>query len=265
MVKYYMLDTAINAAKIGGEIIMRHYRDGGVSDFERKRDSDYVTQVDLESQNAIVEYILQKYPHHAILAEEEGGKEGEEFRWIIDPLDGTTNFIHRFPQFAVSVAAERMDESAGNSGVMEVGAVLNPVNGELYSAQRGKGAFLNGRQIKVSGRSRMADCLLATGFPFREKDYLEKFLDIFRRMFYEVSDIRRAGAAALDLCWVASGTLDGFWEQGLSAWDVAAGSLIVTEAGGTVVDFSSGGKYIYNSEIVAATPEIAQSMLKLIS
>ncbi|MBC8204950.1 inositol monophosphatase [bacterium] len=260
-----LLQTAVNAARIGGDIIMRHYYNNNVKKLTHKKPSDYVTEVDRESQDAIVEYILKRFPHHAILAEEEGGgKEGEECRWIIDPLDGTTNFIHHFPVFAVSVAVERLDDSPRDVSSIEAGAVLNPVSGELFSAQSGGGAFLNGKSIKVSGRSKIEDCLIATGFPFRNKDYLEEFLTIFKRMFNAVSGIRRAGAAAIDLCWVASGALDGFWEQGLSPWDVAAGSLIVKEAGGTLSDFQGGSGYIWNREIIAAAPGIHQMMLNLI-
>ncbi len=258
-----LLETAKGAALVGGEVLLRHYRKGGIGKVEHKSEKDYVTEVDLESQRAIVSYVLERFPSHGILAEERGGGiSGEDYRWIIDPLDGTTNFIHSFPVFAVSVAVERMASGVEGFGEIEAGAVLNPVSGELSYAGRGLGAFRNGESISVSHRVEFSDCLLATGFPFREKDYLGDFLELFSRLFHAVSGIRRAGAAALDLCWTASGALDGFWEKGLSPWDMAAGSLIVREAGGIVSGFGGEPDYLETGNIVAATPEIQGKILE---
>lgn len=259
-----MLNTAIEAAKLGARILMENFHSRSAKDFTRKADSDYVTDIDKLSQNAIVEYILNAFPHHAILAEEEGGGiEGEEFRWIIDPLDGTTNYIHGFPVFAVSVAVERY-QSKDNFGIIEAGAVINPLTNDLYYAEKGKGAFQNGDEIKVSGCSEFQNALIATGFPFREKSHLEQFFAIFRNMFQGCSGIRRAGAAALDLCWVASGALDGFWEKGLSVWDLAAGCLIVLEAGGVISDFQGGNEYLKSGNIITANSNIYPYMLNII-
>lgn len=262
-----MLKTAIEAAQAGSKVLLDSLRNGEqIQGIDRKSASDFVTEVDRRSQETIIELILRRFPHHAVMAEETGGGvSGREFRWIIDPLDGTTNFIHGFPVFAVSVAAERYEPGSGGFGPIEAGAVVNPVSGELFSAQMGKGAFRNGERISVSGRARLEDCIFATGFPFREKDYLEEFFRIFRNMFQAVSGIRRAGAAALDLCWTASGALDGFWEKGLSPWDLAAGCLIVAEAGGMVSDFEGGQNHLVSGNIVASTPEIHRRMLELIA
>ena len=262
-----MIETAIDAARTGAKILMEGLSSHSFRNhIERKSASDYVTDIDRKSQEAIVELILKRFPGHAIMAEETGGGiEGEEIRWIIDPLDGTTNYIHGFPVFAVSVAAEKYDRNNPGFGEILVGAVINPSSNDLYCAEAGKGAFLRGERIKVSGRKELSECILATGFPFREKEYLEEFLVIFRRMFKSVSGIRRAGAAAMDLCWTAQGVLDGFWEKGLSPWDIAAGSLIVKEAGGIVSDFKGGDKYLESGNILTSTPEIHEKMLELLN
>ena len=261
-----MLETAIQAARIGAKIILANFNSHSAKDFTRKADSDYVTEIDKLSQTAVVEYILKRFPSHAILAEEAGGGvEGDDFRWIIDPLDGTTNYIHGFPVFAVSVAVEKYQTGQIGFGSVQAGAVINPLSNELYYAEKGKGAFCNDQKITVSSCSEFRNALIATGFPFREKGYLEEFLNIFRRMFKSCSGIRRAGAAALDLCWVASGALDGFWEKGLSAWDLAAGCLIIEEAGGVVCDFNKGRKYLETGNIIAANPTIHPSMVNIVS
>jgi len=261
-----MLEAVIKAAKIGGEVLRRNLYKARELQFDRKRISDYVCEVDKQSQAEIIEFIRKEYPEHAILAEESGGRiAGGEYRWIIDPLDGTTNYLHGFPVFAVSVAVEEYNSRAQRYGEMQAGAVYNPVSQDLYYGERGKGAFKNGERIQVSRCTDFSRALLATGFPFREKEYLEEFLAIFRRMFNHCSGIRRAGSAALDLCWVAEGVFDGFWEKGLSAWDMAAGSLLVKESGGKVTDFTGGGDYLASGNIAAGAPEILSKMLKFIN
>ena len=261
-----LLETAKEAALVGGEVLLSHYRRSGIGEIASKSEKDYVTEVDLESQRAIVDYILKQRPLNAILAEETGGEApGTEFRWIIDPLDGTTNFIHGFPVFAVSVAVEKYDPDREGFGTIEAGAALNPVSGELFYAGRGAGAFCNGEKISVSHRSLLKDCLVATGFPFRDKGYLGEFMRIFERMFHATSGIRRPGAAVLDLCWTASGALDGFWEKGLSPWDMAAGSLIVKEAGGIVTGFSGREDYLETGDIIAGPPEIHRQILEVVN
>ena len=261
-----MIETAIEAARTGAKILMEGLTSPGFRNhIELKSASDYVTDIDRKSQEAIVELILKRFPGHAIMAEESGGGiDGDEMRWIIDPLDGTTNYIHGFPVFAVSVAAERYDRNRPGFGEILVGAVINPSSNDLYCAEASKGAFCKGERIKVSGRNELAECILATGFPFREKRYLEEFLTIFRRVFYSVSGVRRTGSAAMDLCWTAHGALDGFWEKGLSPWDMAAGSLIIKEAGGIVSDFKGGDDYLSSGNILTSTPDIHERMLELI-
>jgi len=260
-----MLDAVINAAKIGGEVLLRNFDNARNLKFDRKRANDYVSEVDRLSQEKILEFILKEFPHHAVLAEEEGGGvEGEEYRWIIDPLDGTTNYLHGFPVFCVSVAVEEYNIDDEGFGRIIAGTVLNPVSQDLYHSEIGKGAFKNGDSIRVNSSSDFSNTLLATGFPFREKEYLEEYLSIFRRMFNHCSGIRRAGSAALDLCWTAEGAFDGFWEKGLSVWDMAAGSLIVLEAGGVISDFSGGKRYLETGNIIAGSPSAQKKMLALI-
>ena len=260
-----MLDAVIQAALIGGNVIAGYRSQADTIDFDRKSASDFVSAADRDSQHAILEFIQKEFPGHAVLAEEEGGGiEGSEFRWIIDPLDGTTNFLHKFPVFAVSIAVEIYDPSSGSFGPIKYAAVFNPASNDLFTAGREQGAYLNSDRIRVSSRSDFSDALLATGFPFRDKDYLEEFLRIFRNMFSRCSGIRRAGSAAQDLCWVASGSLDGFWEKGLSPWDLAAGSLIIEEAGGLVTDFHGGSKYLENGCVVAGSETIVKQMIALL-
>ena len=261
-----MIETAIEAARTGAKILMDGLHDSNFRNHvERKAASDYVTDIDRKSQDAIVELILKRFPSHAIMAEESGGGiEGSEIRWIIDPLDGTSNYIHRFPVFAVSVAAERYDKEKPGFGEILAGAVINPLSNDLYCAEAGKGAFCKGERIHVSSRSDLSECILATGFPFRDREYLEDFLTIFRRIFNSVSGIRRAGSAAMDLCWTSQGVLDGFWEKGLSPWDMAAGCLLIKEAGGIISDFEGGNDYLESGNIITSTPEIHERFLQLL-
>lgn len=260
-----MLDAVKNAALIGGKILTGYFDRADRMNFDRKRAGDFVSAADRDSQHEILSFVNKYFPDHAVLAEEEGGGiEGSGYRWIIDPLDGTTNFLHKFPVFAVSVAVELYDPESEGFGPVEYAAVFNPASGDMYSAERNKGAFLNDDRIHVSSRTDMNDALLATGFPFRDKDYLDDFLRIFRSMFSRCSGIRRAGSAAQDLCWTACGALDGFWEKGLSPWDIAAGSLIIEEAGGVVTDFRGGDEYLASGNVVAGPEIIMKQMLKLL-
>ncbi len=208
---------------------------------------DYVTAVDKESEALIVDRIQRHFPDHHIMSEEtanQGLQNG--ICWVIDPLDGTTNFIHGFPFVAVSIAV-----CVDMRPVL--GFVLDPVRHELFSARRGGGAYLNGKRIHTSRPRGLEDALIATGFPHRTRDLLEPYLNTFRSIFKRVSGIRRAGAAALDLAYVAAGRVDGFWEAGLKAWDIAAGSLLTTEAGGTVSDFWGTEDYLHNGHVVGGT------------
>jgi myo-inositol-1(or 4)-monophosphatase len=212
--------------------------------------------VDTESEEAIIDTIRAACPDHHFLAEESLKEEVRDgYRWIIDPLDGTTNFIHGYPVFAVSIALE-------SEGEVILGVVLDPLRDELFTAESGRGAFLNGRPIRVSGIQALEGALITTGFPFRQKSLLDPYLEAFRRIFLRVSGIRRAGSAALDLAHLAAGRCDGFFELGLSPWDMAAGCLMIREAGGVVSDFGGGGEYVKTGNIVAGTPVTHPELLK---
>jgi myo-inositol-1(or 4)-monophosphatase len=224
---YPMLTTAVKAARRAGAIINRAARDIEMLSITRKRHNDFVTDVDKGAELAIIEVIQRSYPDHAILAEESGSQGESDYVWIIDPLDGTTNFIHGFPQYAVSIALQHKDQ-------LTQAVIYDPAKNELFTASRGHGAYLNDRRIRVSKRLHMRDALIGTGFPFRELDGLDEYIAMFREVTSKTAGVRRAGAAALDLAYVAAGRLDGFWEIGLSPWDMAAGALLIKEAGGLV-------------------------------
>ena len=255
-----MRETARQAARIGGQVLMAR-RDDPDRTVDRKGARDFVTDADRASQEAIVTFLRQRHPDDAIRAEEDltvaaaPADAGRE--WVVDPLDGTTNFIHGYPCFSVSVAVLA-------AGRPVAGAVFDPVREEMFDAGRGQGAFVNGTPIQVSGVEEMADALLVTGFPFREPGGLESFLIDFHALFRRVSDIRRDGSAALDLCAVAAGRLDGFWELGLSLWDIAAGVLLVEEAGGTVTDLDGGAGHLDSGDILAANPAMHRQMLEIL-
>jgi myo-inositol-1(or 4)-monophosphatase len=219
-----------------------------------KAAADFVTVADTESQKAILEVLRQRFPEHHVLSEEGVSETPKGYRWVVDPLDGTTNFIHGFPMFCVSVALEL-------DGQAVVGVVYDPVRDELFSALRGQGAWLNGRPIRVSSLGAGQRALLATGFPFRMKELIGPYLEVFREVFLQVGDLRRAGSAALDLAYVAAGRLEGFFELGLKAWDVAAGGLLVKEAGGLCTDLSGGPRYTETGNIIAANGQDLHALL----
>lgn len=264
-----MLNTAIKAARRAGSVINRASLDLDRVKITRKQHNDFVTEVDETAENAIIEVLLTAYPDHRILAEESGrsgskgagkGKSAKvsgasvadaEFEnlWIIDPIDGTTNFIHGFPQYCVSIALAQR-------GVVTQGVIYDPVRNDLYVATKGRGAFLNDKRLRVSKRHRMNEALLGTGFPFKNLEVLDGYLAMFRTMTAQTAGIRRAGAAALDLAYVASGRLDGFFEIGLAPWDIAAGGLLVSEAGGLIGDFQGDADYLYTGDVLAGTPKI---------
>ena len=230
--------------------------------FNRRLRIDYkgrinpVTEYDLKSERYITSEISKRFPDHDILAEEGSDVEKQSpFRWVIDPLDGTTNYIHGYPAFAVSVALE-------NDGEVVAGAVLDPLRDELFTATKGGGAHLNGRAIKVAPFRGLERALITTGFPFRSRQMLDHYLRAFKSIFLKVSGIRRAGAAALDFAYLAAGRCDGFFELGLSPWDIAAGSLLITEAGGRITDFGGGGGYLETGNVVAGVPEVYESLVR---
>ncbi|HMM55577.1 MAG TPA: inositol monophosphatase family protein, partial [Candidatus Desulfobacillus sp.] len=211
------LNIAVKAARRAGGIINRAARDIDLVKVSAKRDKDFVTEVDQAAEAAIIEVLKEAYPDHAILAEESGASGESEHVWIIDPLDGTTNFIHGLPQYCVSIALQ-------HKGVLQHAVIYDSNRNELFTASRGAGAFLNERRIRVSKRAKMNEALIGTGFPFRYFEHVDAYLGIFRDMMLKTAGVRRPGAAALDLAWVAAGRIDGFWELGLSPWDMAAGA-----------------------------------------
>jgi myo-inositol-1(or 4)-monophosphatase len=255
-----MLNIAIKAARSAGAIINRASLDLDMLKVNTKAPNDFVTEVDQAAEAVIIETLLQAYPDHAILAEESGrahGARDSEFVWIIDPLDGTTNFIHGFPVYAVSIAL-------AHRGQVQQGVVYDPARNDLFYASRGRGAFLNDRRLRVSRRTRLADSLIGTGFPFRRGDNLKRYIKMFEDVMQNCAGLRRPGAAALDLCYVAAGYYDGFFETGLSAWDVAAGSLMITEAGGLIGNFTGEADFLYQREVVAGNPKVYGQLVQLL-
>jgi myo-inositol-1(or 4)-monophosphatase len=251
-----ILNIAIRAARRGASVINRAALAGGGLQVSSKRANDFVTEVDRGAEAAIVEVIRKAYPAHAILAEESGASEGaDEFRWIIDPLDGTTNFIHGFPQYCVSIGVE-------HKGALEHAVVYDPVRDELFTATKGRGAYLNDRRIRVSKCVKLGDALVGTGFPFKELSRVDLYLRQLRAMMEKSSGVRRAGAAALDLAYVACGRLDAFWELGLSPWDMAAGTLLIQEAGGLVGDLDGEQGFMASGDVCASTPKLFPPLLE---
>ena len=254
----FHLATCVSCARAGGRVLMDYWgrqRDYAVREKGR---NDFVTIVDREAEVAIVRIVRERFPDHAILAEESPPSEGRlGYRWYIDPLDGTTNFIHGYPLFAVSVG---VSDPQG----MRAAAVYDPVREEMFTAARGHGAHLNGEPIRTSSTETLSQSLLVTGIPFRSLARLDEYLASFRSFILGASGLRRDGSAALNLAYVASGRYEGFWEMSLSPWDVAAGSLIVREAGGVVTDFSGRDRYIESGDIIASNPHVHASMLRIV-
>src|SRR5438094_3518510 len=251
-----MLTIAVRAARRAGSIINRASLNGGALNVRSKRVNDFVTQVDHAAEEAIIEIVRKAHPDHGFLAEESGRTAGAaEYLWIIDPLDGTTNFIHGFPQYCVSIAVE-------HRGALAHAVVYDPVRNELFTASKGRGAFLNDRRIRVSTLARFPDALVGTGFPFKEVTRLELYTRQLQTMMKTCAGVRRAGAAALDLAYVACGRLDAFWELGLSPWDMAGGALLIQEAGGLVGDLNGDQGYMQSGDIAAATPKVFTALLE---
>ena len=252
------LNIAVKAARRAGGIINRASRDVEQIKVSAKRDKDFVTEVDKAAEEAIIGVLKAAYPDHAILAEESGASGDSEHVWIIDPLDGTTNFIHGFPQYAVSIAQ-------AHKGVLQHAVVYDPNRNELFTASKGAGAYLNERRIRVSKRVKLNEVLVGTGFPFRYFEHVDAYLGIFRDMMHKTAGVRRPGAAALDLAWVAAGRIDGFWELGLSPWDMAAGALLITEAGGLVGDLAGEQNFLETGNIVGGNPKVFSQLLQIIA
>jgi len=253
-----MLHTAVRSVREGGRVILMYFDQLDRLEYSSKGRNDYVSQADVEAERAVLDVLTRAYPDHGIIAEESGEREGSEYTWVIDPLDGTTNFLHGFPMFAVSVAVKR-------GGVLEHGVVYDPLHDEMFTASRGEGAQLNGKRLRVSTTRQLAPSLLGTGFPFRDLGIIEPWMRSFQSLLPKTSGIRRAGAAALDLAYVAAGRLDGFWEFGLKPWDMAAGALLIREAGGLVADVSGGQDFLENGNLVAANPLIFEEFRKIVA
>jgi myo-inositol-1(or 4)-monophosphatase len=256
-----MLNIAVKAARAAGSIINRAALDVERLTVANKGLNDFVSEVDHASEKAIIDILLEAYPGHAILAEESGRQHGakhSEFLWIIDPLDGTTNFLHGLPIYAVSIALVFR-------GKVEQAVVYDPARNDLFYASKGRGAYLNDRRLRVSKRIRLADALIGTGFPFRRGDNFKRYVQMFEAVMTQCAGLRRPGAAALDLCYVAAGWYDGFFETGLSPWDVAAGSLLVSEAGGLVGNFTGEADFLYQREVVAGTPKVYGQLVPILA
>ncbi len=254
-----MLNIAVRAARAAGDIIVRAMDRVDLLSITVKSRNDFVSDVDRQAEREIVNILQKAYPGHAVLGEEHGaqGPSDSEYVWVIDPLDGTTNFLHGFPQFAVSIALF-------HRGKVERGVVYDPVKQELFTAARGAGATLNNRRLRVTKQKGLQGALLGTGIPFKDQSYIDEYLAMMKSLLKDAAGIRRAGSAALDLAYVAAGRFDGFWEIGLQQWDMAAGVLLVLEAGGLVSDLEGGDKFFETGSIVTANPKLHQPMLELI-
>lgn len=253
-----MLKIAESAALKAGKVILQSIDRLDRIKISEKETNDFVTDIDQKAEAVILDILKKTYPDHKILAEESGLSEGsEENLWIIDPLDGTKNFIHGLPHFAISIAY--MEQ-----GKIQVGVIYDPIRDELFSAIRGKGATLNNTRIRVSQTSKLNKALIGTGFPFRNLDQFENYFKSLKNIFPNISGLRRNGSAALDLAYVAAGRLDGFWELSLKKWDIAAGILLVKEAGGLLSDTNGTENYFENGNIIAANPKIFKSMLQIL-
>ncbi|MEG3592557.1 MAG: inositol monophosphatase family protein [Pseudomonadota bacterium] len=251
-----LLNTAVSAAYAAGEIILRNIQRLDSIKISEKGKNEFVSEVDQKAEEKILSIISKKYPNDSVLAEESGlSKASSDNQWLIDPLDGTTNYIHSFPHYAVSIALQKDKE-------LILGVVYDPFKQELFTAEKGQGALLNNHKIRVSQRTNIEGALLGTGIPFREGQDVEQYMETLRSFIKESAGIRRAGAAALDLAYVASARLDGFWETKLNPWDIAAGIVIVRESGGLITDLEGGENYFDTGNIVAANVKILKSMLK---
>jgi myo-inositol-1(or 4)-monophosphatase len=254
-----MVNIAIRAARRAGEIMIRQLNRLDSLEVAEKGHNDFVSRVDQMAEEAIIEVIRDHYPDHAIIGEESGESGEHEVQWIIDPLDGTTNYLHGFPVFSVSIAVMEKNE-------LQHGVVYDPLRQEIFSASRGQGAQLDGHRIRVSKRTSLQGSLIATGFPYRmTEDHIDIYLKMLREVMIQSAGVRRPGSAALDLCYLAAGRVDGFWELGLRKWDVAAGALIIREAGGRISDFRGTDNFLESGNIVGGTPKVYAALSKLLA
>jgi myo-inositol-1(or 4)-monophosphatase len=253
-----VLNVAVEAAHSAANIMRRQIQHVDAIPFEKKARHDYVTEVDKACEEEIVREIKRYYPEHSFLCEEGGASGESEVVWVIDPLDGTSNYLHGIPHFAVSIAQQV-------NGRTEHAVVYDPMRDEMFTASRGSGAYLNQKRIRVSARSGLDSAVLATAFPFRQRNQLQSYARVFQAILSKIEDFRRAGTASLDLAWVAAGRLDGFFELGLKPWDVAAGALIVREAGGVVIDWDGGDKVENAGSILAAPFKLITPLRQIVS
>lgn len=251
-----LLTIAVRAARKAGDFVMRE--SNHIASVESKSQHDYVTNVDKAAEQLIIETISNAYPEHSFLGEESGQSGESDYQWVIDPIDGTTNFIRKIPHWAISIACK-------HKGRTQIGVVYDPNKEELFTAVKGRGAQFDNKKMRVSNTKGLEHSLLATGFPYRSEQKLAEYLDVFAKLFPHCSDMRRAGSAALDLAYVAAGRFDGFWEFGLSPWDTAAGVLLVEESGGMVSDMHGNPNYENQGSILAANPKAFKAMLKIIN
>lgn len=251
-----MLNIAVRAARKAGDFIAKSAENKDNIETAQKGSNDFVTNVDKAAEQIIIDIIKKSYPDHTIVGEESGVAEGKDsdYQWIIDPLDGTTNFINDFPHFCVSIAVRI-------KGRTEIGCVYDPIRNELFTAQRGSGAQLNNKRIRTGSAKELDGTLLATGFPFKAKQHAEGFIAVVGALFVDCADFRRTGSAALDLCYVAAGRVDGFFELGLKPWDLAAGELIAREAGAICTDFNGGTDYMRSGNIVSGGARVVKGIL----
>jgi len=254
-----MLTNAVKAARRAGTIINRASQDVGTIKVHSKNYNDFVSEVDHAAERAIIQTLQEAYPDHGFIGEESGDDRTDaEHVWIVDPLDGTTNFLHGYEQYSVSIALM-------SRGHLEQAVVYDPSRNDLFTATRGRGAFLNDKRIRVSNRAKLQSAMIGTGFPFRDFKHLDTYLNMFKDMIKNTAGLRRPGSAALDLAYVAAGWFDGFWEIGLSKWDIAAGALLVQEAGGIVGDFEGNETWINTGNIVAGNPKVFSQMLQVLT
>lgn len=251
-----VLTIAKRAALSAGRILLRHFDHLDRLTVATKQRSDFVSEADVQAEREIIQILRRTYPSHGILAEESGEQPGsDDYQWIIDPLDGTTNFLHGIPHFAVSIAFRHKNR-------LEAALVYDPIRQEMFVASRGESAQMNDRRIRVGGVATLEQALLGTGFPFRHPPHQAAYLSFFNALMGRCLEIRRAGAASLDLAYVAAGRLDGYWELGLKPWDTAGGALLVMEAGGLVSDFAGGNDFLLSGNIVAGNPRIFKALLQ---
>jgi myo-inositol-1(or 4)-monophosphatase len=250
-------NIAVRAARQAGSVIMRSFSRLDALTVSEKHTNDFVSEIDRNAEQAIIDTIRRAYPNHAILAEESGVHGKDTYQWIVDPLDGTTNYLHGFPQFSVSIALT-------HRGRLESAVVYDPLRDEMFTADRGGGALLNDRRLRVTEQRSLNGALLGTGIPYRDQRYIDAYLGMLKDLTKETAGIRRPGSAALDFAYVAAGRLDGFWELGLSVWDFAAGALLVQEAGGTVSDIRGGSRYMESGNVITANVHLHRALVEKI-